>query len=106
MHNILGEVVQVAAGQQARRAANPENRDTVFIQIQDSSKHSEKNKRDRYRLQEPGSGCCFWCETVLTDFESAGWLETGSASGASGWLDTVAADVGTVMCPRGQGTFY
>ncbi|KAJ3557893.1 hypothetical protein NM688_g1226 [Phlebia brevispora] len=56
-----------------------------------------ENTRDQYRLDERGSGCLFWCLTILDDLESKGWIPASSAKGAQTWIVTVRDRVGTVL---------
>lgn len=39
-----------------------------------------QRKRDQYRLNAEGSGCRFWCKTVIGDLKQAGWIVPGRDS--------------------------
>lgn len=66
-----------------------------------------ENSRDRYRLTEGGSGCMYWCLTVLGDIERKAWIAMGSGSVAYNWLNTLRPRFGSLMpWPARQGVFY
>ncbi|EPQ56141.1 hypothetical protein GLOTRDRAFT_128097 [Gloeophyllum trabeum ATCC 11539] len=189
MQSALGGLMEAAAARQARAASNPENRDTVVIQVpqhirakvvnsmllfgapsnnvihwrlfgqiggghsvelnspkldyhmntrmfithrtyessdRSDDKFGEKfafqmpvtvdevisllleRKRDQYVLYGTGSGCRFWCETVMADFESVGWFAPGTVQLAHQWLDGIAGIVGQekMPMPMVKGTFF
>jgi hypothetical protein len=62
--------------------------------------------RDRYQLSQDGSGCRFWCETVIADLEGASYITSGSTANACVFLDGVANRVGLERMPNPHGTFY
>ncbi|KAF9240403.1 hypothetical protein BU15DRAFT_73995 [Melanogaster broomeanus] len=38
----------------------------------------KRNGRNRYRFDDSGSGCRFWCRTVLADLENGGLVASGA----------------------------
>lgn len=63
---------------------------------------------DQYRLHPSGSGCRYWCLTVLGDFERAGWVAAGTTQSAETWADGLAKTLGSAVIPviSPRGTFY
>lgn len=66
------------------------------------------NRRDRYRLTNDGSGCRFWCKTVLADLEGSEYVAGGSGRDIEVHLQELNRKMGNqwVPYPLIQGTFY
>ena len=67
-----------------------------------------RNRRDRYRLTDGGSGCRFWCKTVINDLEQAGWIGPGSGAQLESYFLSLHQKYGNgcIPYPLYQGTFY
>jgi hypothetical protein len=67
-----------------------------------------RRNRDQYRLTEGGSGCRFWCKTVTSDLEQAGWIGLGSAAQLESYFQRLHQIYGNgwIPYPLYQGTFY
>jgi hypothetical protein len=67
-----------------------------------------RNQRDKYRLTEGGSGCRFWCQTVTSDLEQVGWIESGSGAQLESYFRSLHQRYGNgwIPYPLYQGTFY
>jgi hypothetical protein len=66
------------------------------------------NKRDLYSLNSDGSGCRFWCLTVIRNLEEAGFVAPGSVTHVEDYLLELHHRIGNywVPYPIYQGTFY
>jgi hypothetical protein len=63
--------------------------------------------RDRYKLTEGGSGCRYWCKTVVRDLEDHQFVRGGSSDQLEGYMRSLHAVHGNwVPYPLYKGTFY
>lgn len=73
--------------------------------------------RDRYKFTDQHVGCRWWCYCIAHDFESAGWVERGTANRvgqAASWYypqlknrdKQGSANNEPVACPMEQGVFF
>ncbi|KAI0062138.1 hypothetical protein BV25DRAFT_1804460, partial [Artomyces pyxidatus] len=84
-------------------AVNP----SIILKVQDVINLLLQRNRDMYILNTQGSGCRFWCETVLSDFEQAQWLLHGTHRAAWEFGITTARQY-PLLLPEiaPQGTFF
>ena len=67
-----------------------------------------QNGRDRYTLNDGGSGCRYWCLTVLNDLELARYVNQGSGANVEAFIAQLYQTLGQtwIPYPLHQGTFY
>lgn len=66
-----------------------------------------RNGRDRYKYDDTGSGCRYWCTVVLGDLEAVGMIEAGSHKSFLQYVADQAAIAPAVFpMPVRQGQFY
>ncbi|KAJ7246538.1 hypothetical protein B0H12DRAFT_757031 [Mycena haematopus] len=67
-----------------------------------------RNSRDRYQLNSNGSGCRFWCLTVMGDLEQANYVARGSKGNIENNIQVLHSTYGNtwVPYPLVQGRFY
>ncbi|QRW10854.1 hypothetical protein RhiLY_09853 [Ceratobasidium sp. AG-Ba] len=64
-------------------------------------------KRNRYRFDSTGSGCRYWCWVVLSDFERAGFVASGSSAFFLQAIAGLAQDnPARYPIPAPEGSFY
>ncbi|TDL27576.1 hypothetical protein BD410DRAFT_427820 [Rickenella mellea] len=66
-----------------------------------------EKKRDRYKLDDSGSGCRYWCQIVLGDLEDGGFVTPGTTAQFLTTIDALAAkNPEGFPLPVRKGTFY
>ncbi|KAF9240405.1 hypothetical protein BU15DRAFT_61422 [Melanogaster broomeanus] len=67
----------------------------------------ERNGRNRYKYDDSGSGCRFWCRTVLEDLENGGLVSGGAVERFDAYIvENSRGNPGRFPWPTREGTFY
>ncbi|KLO14769.1 hypothetical protein SCHPADRAFT_299208 [Schizopora paradoxa] len=65
------------------------------------------SRRDKYRYDSTGSGCRFWCTTVVGDLERASFIPQGSLAAFENYIvEKNEENPGRYPLPTRKGTFY
>jgi len=60
----------------------------------------------RYKFDDQGQGCRWWCEVVMQKLEDSGYVEEGTVAGLDQWWKDVAASDSRVPATQIRGSFY
>lgn len=64
------------------------------------------NGLTRYRFNDQGMGCRWWCEVVMRELEDKGYVEKGTVEDLNKWWIATAAGDPRVPSTKIRGSFY
>jgi len=79
----------------------------LYLKVQNFVDLIPYSRRDRYSYDGNGSGCLFWSNALLNDYEGAGWVYPSATAAFADYIASIRWDaIGKYWIPEDQGTFF